>query len=258
MRNILKILVLFIIMVGTACSPQNETMQETKTETTTSSSTGENQTKQEATVLRVVDGDTLSVSIEGKKETIRLLLIDTPETKHPDLPVQPFGPEASQYAKELLTNEEVMLEWGTTKRDKYDRLLAYVYIDGTLYNKEIIEQGLARVAYVYPPNDKYVDTLRDAEQQAKKKKKGIWSLEGYVTEDGFNSEMTIKKSPTPSKNNSTESNNLLYDPNGADRDCGDFCKQSQAQAFFEAAGGPSKDPHRLDRDGDGVVCETLP
>jgi len=210
----------------------------------------------EATVDKVVDGDTISVHMNGTEETVRMLLIDTPETKHPDKPVQPFGEQASQFARKKLSNKKVELEIGTSKRDKYDRLLAYVYVNGEMYNKQVVRKGLARVAYVYPPNDKYVEQLREAEDKAKNDKLGIWKHKGYVTDEGFRPE-AIKKQEPPDKKGSI-STSLPYDPSGPDRDCVDFEKQKVAQAFFEAAGGPKNDPHRLDGDGDGIVCETLP
>lgn len=142
-----------------------------------------------ALVDRVVDGDTLHVVVNGQKETVRLLLVDTPETKHPDKPVEPFGPEASEFAKELLEGQTVRLEFDGPKRDKYDRLLAYVWIDDVLFNELLVENGLARVAYVYDPPYKHYDTIAAAENRAMKEKKGIWSIENYVREDGFDSEL---------------------------------------------------------------------
>lgn len=119
----------------------------------------------EASFVRVIDGDTLVATINGKEEYIRLLLVDTPETKHPDKEVQPFGPEASQLMKDTFSpSDSIQIEFGTEKRDKYDRLLAYVYTeDGNMFNKMLLEKGLARVAYVYPPNDKYVEEFREIE-----------------------------------------------------------------------------------------------
>ncbi|MBO8155574.1 MAG: thermonuclease family protein [Bacillaceae bacterium] len=203
----------------------------------------------EAFVTRVIDGDTVHVQFNGEEETVRLLLIDTPETNHPSKPVQPYGREATDYARQVLENKTVMLELGTEKRDKYGRMLAYVYIDGNLFNQMIIEKGLARVAYVFPPNDKYVDQLRAAEATAREQKLGIWSIPGYVKEDGYHEEV-FKHSAVHVE--------LLYDPAGPDRDCSDFPSQVHAQTFFEAAGGPEQDPHRLDQDEDGKVCESLP
>ena len=141
----------------------------------------------EATFVRIVDGDTLIANIDGKEEYVRLILVDTPETKHPKQPVQPFGPEASAFMEQTYKGSDIIqLEYGPEKRDIYDRILAYVYTeDGEMFNELLLKKGLARVA-VYPPNDKYVDEFRKLEQKAKKQKIGIWSIDGYVTEDDFN------------------------------------------------------------------------
>jgi Micrococcal nuclease (thermonuclease) homologs len=139
----------------------------------------------DAVVERVIDGDTIAVNIRGQEEKVRLLLVDTPETSHPDKPVQPFGPEASEFAREVLEGREVQLEFDGPERDKYDRLLAYVWVDGKLFNEMLLEQGLARIAYVYDPPYRYYDLLTRAQNQSRKARIGIWSIEGYVREDGF-------------------------------------------------------------------------
>lgn len=144
---------------------------------------------QKAVITDVVDGDTIKVYFDGKEETVRLLLIDTPETVKPNTPVQPFGEEASDYMKRRLIKDTVVeLEFGIEERDKYNRLLAYVFKDGDFINEELVKEGLARVAYVYEPNTKYLDVLKQAENEAQKKKIGIWSIDGYVTDKGFNYE----------------------------------------------------------------------
>lgn len=143
--------------------------------------------KNTAIVTNVVDGDTIDVSFHNQKERVRLLLVDTPETKHPSKPVQPFGPEASQFAKETLEGKEVELEFDVSERDKYGRLLAYVWIDGKMFNEMLLEKGLARVAYVFAPNTKYVDRFYEIQKKAQKEGIGIWSIENYVQEDGFQS-----------------------------------------------------------------------
>ncbi|WP_227001776.1 thermonuclease family protein [Virgibacillus necropolis] len=206
----------------------------------------------EATFVRTVDGDTLIAAIDGKDEYIRLLLVDTPETKHPDKEIQPFGPEASEFInKSFSPSDPIQIEYGTEKRDKYDRLIAYVYTeDGQMINELLLEKGLARVAYVYPPNDKYVEEFRELESEAKNKEIGIWSIDGYVTADGFNAESI----PVIPEKSEKKPNDNITDP---DRDCGDFSSQEEAQTFFESAGGPGKDSHRLDGEGDGLVCEGL-
>ncbi|WP_391119178.1 thermonuclease family protein [Psychrobacillus sp. L3] len=140
-----------------------------------------------AVVTRVVDGDTIKVKVNGKEETVRLILVDTPETKHPKLGVQPFGPEASSFTKNTLTGEEIELEKDVSERDRYGRLLRYVWIDGKLFNETLIEKGLARVA-VFQPDVKYIDQFRELQQKAQKQRIGIWSIENYAQEDGYHTE----------------------------------------------------------------------
>ncbi len=133
-------------------------------------------------VTYVVDGDTLDVKLEdGTVERIRLLLIDTPETKHPTIGVEPYGPEASAFTSQL-EGERVELELDAAERDRYGRLLAYVWHDGEMFNEKLLEEGLARVA-VYPPNTKYVDEFRAIEDEAKNQETGIWSEENYQSEE---------------------------------------------------------------------------
>ncbi|MFD1017580.1 thermonuclease family protein [Thalassobacillus hwangdonensis] len=210
----------------------------------------------DATVVNVVDGDTIDILVEGKEERVRLLLVDTPETVHPEKPVQPFGHEASTYAEEALNGEDVRVEYDGPERDHYGRLLAYIWVDGMNFNQLLIEEGLARYAYVYDPPYTHAASMKDAEKEAQQQSKGIWSIEGYVTEEGFVSEE--QSAEAPSSESDDYSGELPYDPNGPDRDCGDFSSQDEAQAFYEAAGGPASDPHGLDgNDNDGIVCESL-
>ena len=158
----------------------------------------------EATVVSVIDGDTFKISYGNKEETVRLLLVDTPETKHPRLGVQKFGPEASAFTKSLLRpGTKVLIETDISERDKYGRLLAYVYVNGKMINELLLEKGLARVAYVYVPNTRYVDRFREIQDKARQQRVGIWSIEDYVHEDGFGQGTTTHQSnATQSKSNS--------------------------------------------------------
>ncbi|MBM7573356.1 S-layer homology domain-containing protein [Aquibacillus albus] len=211
-----------------------------------------------ATVNRVVDGDTIEVDLNGEIETVRLLLVDTPETVHPTLPEQPYGPKASEYAKSTLPEgKEVRIEYDGPETDNYDRLLGYVWVDGEMFNKLLLEKGLARYAYVLEPPYTYQDELEAAEEKAKNEEIGIWSLDDYVTEEGFNDDVEDPNEDTNQQVSDLEYDGP-YDPNGQDRNCSDFDTHQEAQAFFEAAGGPELDPHELDGDGDGTVCESLP
>lgn len=129
-------------------------------------------------VQRVIDGDTIAVSIDGKEEKLRLIGIDTPETVDPRKPVQCFGREASDKAKEILSDKMVRLESDSTQsnRDKYQRLLRYVFLeDGTFFNKLMIEEGYAH-EYTYQSNPyKYQAEFMEAEKQARENNRGLWS-----------------------------------------------------------------------------------
>lgn len=138
-----------------------------------------------ATWVRAVDGDTFVVSIGGNEEKVRLLLIDTPESVKPNTPVQPFAKEASDYTKSMLEQEELSLEFDVSERDRYGRLLAYAWVGDRMLNEMLLEEGYARVAYIYPPNVKYVDRFKEIQSDAQKAGIGIWSIEDYVQKDGF-------------------------------------------------------------------------
>lgn len=140
------------------------------------------------TIDRVIDGDTVDVITEDQIiERVRLLLIDTPESVHPEKEPQPFGIEASNYMKKhLKEGNTVQLEKGTPAKDNYDRLLAYIWVDGENLNKVMIEEGYARVAFVYEPNTKYLKEFEKSQEQAKKNQKNIWSIEGYVESEFVN------------------------------------------------------------------------
>ncbi|TDQ35234.1 thermonuclease family protein [Aureibacillus halotolerans] len=198
-----------------------------------------------ATVTRIVDGDTIEISFDGKEESVRLLLVDTPETVHPNEPVQLFGPEASAFAKDVLAGEVVQLEYDGPIKDKYDRLLGYIWIDGQNYNQMLLEEGLARYAYVYDPPYKYQDDFVAAEEIARDEGIGIWSIPGHVTEDGFTVAVEVETDELDEKSVDFE-----------DKNCSDFESQKDAQTFYEA-NDPANDPHGLDGDGNGLVCESL-
>ena len=151
------------------------------------------------TLDRVIDGDTLKVEFEnGATESIRLLLVDTPETSHPTLPVQPFGEDAKAFVARWLPEGAVItLEYDVGRYDRYQRTLAYVWFDDAMLNEELLRRGLARVAYVYSPNTQHVDAFRDVERAARQKLLGIWSIEDYVTGNGFDHEASTPAKPRP-------------------------------------------------------------
>lgn len=130
-------------------------------------------------VTNVVDGDTLKVAIGGPVETIRLIGVDTPETVHPNKPVEFFGKEASAFTRRMAEGQLVRLEADAqgTDRDKYGRLLRYVFLpDGKLLNAEIISQGYGH-AYTRFPFSR-MEEFRALERQAREANRGLWGAAG--------------------------------------------------------------------------------
>ncbi|MGV2929292.1 thermonuclease family protein [Macrococcus capreoli] len=130
--------------------------------------------KIEIYVNRVVDGDTFI----SNHRTYRLILVDTPETKHPRMGVQPYGIEASNYTKKKLEHRKINIEYDIQKTDRYGRDLVYVWSDNKLYNADLVENGYARVLTV-APNTRYLDKLKILEIQARRENKGLWKYERY-------------------------------------------------------------------------------
>ena len=138
-----------------------------------------------ARVERVIDGDTIQVRFEGKSYTVRLIGVDTPETKHPTEAVQYFGREASAFTKAHLEGKTVLLQKDRTGDtvDRYGRLLRYVLLDGDNFNARLIREGYAH-AYRRFPFSKRTEFIQ-LEDQARRRGIGLW---GSVAEKG---EMTL-------------------------------------------------------------------
>jgi micrococcal nuclease len=130
-----------------------------------------------AVVTHVVDGDTIDVAIGGRDERVRLIGIDTPETKKPDSPVECFGPEASSFTAELLPiGIEIRIERDIVGRDDYGRLLGYVHRlqDGLFVNLEIIERGYAQPLTI-EPNSSFAGAFAAAARDAERNDRGMWA-----------------------------------------------------------------------------------
>lgn len=129
-----------------------------------------------AELVRIIDGDTIVVELSGQEERVRLLNIDTPETVHPEEPVECGGPEASEAIGEMISpGDELVLEFDQERRDQYDRLLAGVFADEVFVNEELARQGWAEPAY-YAPNDRFLDQIEDAWAQAESEGAGVFTL----------------------------------------------------------------------------------
>lgn len=184
-------------------------------------------------VIRVIDGDT--IEIEGG-ERVRYVGIDTPETVDPRKPVQCFGIEASNKNKELVEGKMARLEKDITDRDKYKRLLRYVWIDDILVNQALVEQGFAK-SYSYPPDIKYQDKFVAAEKKARENKLGLWTA--CASETTRTTIITPSTTPTSVsdsscviKGNISASGEKIYHMQG----CGSYLKtaidESRGEKWF--------------------------
>ena len=126
-----------------------------------------------AYVVRAVDGDTLEVAFAGRRERVRLIGVDTPETVKPGTPVQCFGPRASHFAHRRLDRRRVRLVFGVERRDVYGRLLAYVYLGGRLVNAELVRRGLARTLAI-APNTRLASRFERLQRAAARAGRGLW------------------------------------------------------------------------------------
>jgi micrococcal nuclease len=128
-----------------------------------------------AYVLRAVDGDTIEVRLDGKREDVRYIGIDTPETVKPGTPVQCFGPRAHRFNARLVTHKRVRLVFGVERRDVYGRLLAYVRVagGGPFVNAELVRRGYARTLTI-EPNDRYASRFDRLAQDAASAGRGLW------------------------------------------------------------------------------------
>lgn len=133
-----------------------------------------------ATVRRVVDGDTLDVLMEGREERVRLIGVDTPEVHGR---VEPYGAEASAFTKKRLTGLDVRLELDVEERDRYGRLLAYVWVGDELFNETLVREGYAQVLTI-PPNVKYAERFVALQQEAREAEVGLWGLHDEGDGDG--------------------------------------------------------------------------
>jgi len=133
-----------------------------------------------ATVVGVVDGDTIDVRVAGREERVRLIGLDTPETKRPDTPVECHGPEASAFTAALLPPGTVIrIERDVVGRDHFGRILGYVHLPengqrpAVFVNREIVEQGYA-VPLTIEPNDRHATELAAAATRAEAADLGLW------------------------------------------------------------------------------------
>ncbi|MGQ9574289.1 MAG: thermonuclease family protein [Thermoguttaceae bacterium] len=120
----------------------------------------------------VVDGDTLQLANGAR---VRLIGADAPETLMPDHPVEPWGPQATQFTEQFVAGGLVRLEFDRQRKDRYDRFLAYVWVGGRMLNEELIRAGLAQAALGFRYSESMKRRFRRAEQEARAAGRGIWA-----------------------------------------------------------------------------------
>ena len=124
-------------------------------------------------VVAVIDGDTIDVVWAGRRERVRLLGVDTPETVDPRRPVGCYGPEAAAFTNRRLLGRTARLRFDRQRRDRFGRLLAYVEVDGRRVNDELLAGGYARLL-VIPPNGRHGRVMLDQELAARSSGRGLW------------------------------------------------------------------------------------
>lgn len=236
-----------------------------------------------ASVIRVVDGDTVHVDLDGEDDTIRLIGIDTPETVDPRGPVACFGQEASAFTKAVLApGTAVWLERDVSDTDRYQRLLRYVWIeynssdqrfsdvvgldtveDGelVLFNQLLVSQGYA-ASSAYPPDVEYQSTFIEDQRVAREESRGLWgSCSAFGVPAGGSGQSDPQPTSAPTSGTTSGSGAVAgsCDPSypdacippisdSGDLDCGDV-----AERRFQVL---PPDPHGFDRDLDGIGCES--
>ena len=198
-------MIILILLVTTACADQNSYNDRSPDKTERSSYTQHNLTNNQdqaknsenaeeaitfisAKVTYVSDGDTFHINLNGRDEKVRLIGVNTPEIAHPEQGIaeQPYGKEAKDYTTSRLIGKTVYLTFDVSNRDKYGRLLAYVWtskpvndsekeIRTKMFNAELLLNGYAQVMTV-PPNVKYADLFVKFQQEARSKGEGLWGI----------------------------------------------------------------------------------
>jgi len=211
-----------------------------------------NPTKYKAKVARVVDGDTIKLETG---EVVRYIGIDTPETVHPNKPVQCYGKEASDKNKELVEGKEIKLEKDVSETDKYDRLLRYVWLGDMLVNEYLVREGYAQSSS-YPPDVKYQNKFIEAQRLAREENKGLWGdiCEVVIspTPKTNQTQTTILNTPTTS----TQTQQTTQPISGSftcncSKTCAQMSSCEEAQYQLDVCGCKARDA-----DKDGIACDS--
>lgn len=200
----------------------------------------------ETLVVRVIDGDTIEVDLEGIITDIRLIGVDTPEPVHPRQPDECLGREASRFTTRKLNGRLVELEFDVERLDRYGRTLAYVWVGNAMFNEVLVEQGFAQVS-TYPPNVKYEKRFTAAQRNARAGQRGLWG-DLCVRPEPPPVPVVDPEPEEPAGNCHPAYPDVCIPPAPPDLDCDDV-----AYSAFRVTQHP--DPHGFDGDSDGVGCE---
>ena len=198
-----------------------------------------------ATVARVIDGDTLEANLRGSIIDVRLIGVDAPETVHPLEPVV-LRAGCLEVTTRALEGERVRLEFDIEREDRYGRTLAYVWLNGGLFNERLVREGFANVS-TFPPNVRFVERFLAAQREARSHDRGLWGgciqivPPGKGGGDGGGGNGNCDKAPNPG---------VCIAPYPPDLDC--------AEVGFTNFQVVQPDPHEFDGDSDGSAARSEP
>jgi micrococcal nuclease len=202
-------------------------------------------------IAEVVDGDTDKVEIHGRTVKLRLIGIDTPETKHPSKPVECFGPQASARAEQLLTGKSVWIQYDATqsRRDVYGRDLVYIWLDAhTMFNEVMVRTGFAH-EYTYDKPYLYQRQFRADEADAKSAGLGFWSqrtCDGNTLQPAARASAVQPSAPaSPSPASATSGGEIYYSS----------CSKVRAAGKAPLLRGQPGYRAGLDGDHNGIACQ---
>lgn len=204
-----------------------------------------------AMVARVIDGDTIEVVFRSRSLDVRLIGVDTPETVHPSEPVECFGPQASSFTERRLGGERIRLEFDLDRIDPYGRTLAYVWLDGRLFNQVLVSRGFATVS-IYEPNDAYEARLDRAQESARSADRGIWGSCSGPSSAGGAGSSGGSVSAGGGGGGCTPGYSPCLRP-ASDYDCAGGSGDGPEYTGRVTVTG--SDPYGLDENDDGVGCE---
>lgn len=203
-------------------------------------------------VVNVVDGDTIKIETG---ETVRYIGIDTPETVHPDKPVQCYGKEASDKNTTLVEGKIVELEKDISEKDKYGRLLRYIWLGDMLVNETLVREGYAQSSS-YPPDIKYQDRFLAAQKLAREEQKGLWGAVCAITATPQPTKKPTQAATTTNTGDATPTGAQSNGSNGTyacncSKTCGQMSSCAEAQYQLNVCGCTARDA-----DDDGVACDS--